>query len=132
MIAKFKKNKKRKSWQNIAFSIFIGLGLLLVVVFLFYTNWKINQRRAELIDRISALKEEIAFLEQKNKELEQKKSQIESREYLEEVAREELGLKKPGEEVVVVQPESSFDENSEDKEERESWWEKIKSFWRRD
>ena len=102
----------------------------MVVVFLLYTNWKIYQKRIELAAKITNLKQEIALLEQRKKELEEKKSQIKSNEYLEEVAREELGLKKPGEEVVVVQEEKP--EQKKEIEEKKSWWERIKSFWRRD
>ncbi len=102
----------------------------MVVAFLLHTNWKVYQRRIEFAAKIANLKQEIAFLEQRKKEFEEKKSQTKSKEYLEEVAREELGLKKPGEEVVVVQEEKP--EQKKEIEEKKSWWERIKSFLRRD
>ena len=119
MLSKFKKNKKAGSWKNALFSILLGIAILLVIVFLFFTNWKINQRRAVLTARIAALKEEIAILVQKNEELEKKKSQIEGEEYLEKVARDQLNLKKPGEEVVVVAKEKEKEE--EITEEKKTW-----------
>lgn len=79
--------------------------------------------------RIAALKEEIAILVQKNEELEKKKSQIESEEYLERVARDQLGFKKPGEEVVVVAKEKEKEE--EITEEKKTWWEKIKDIFQK-
>jgi len=105
---------------------------ILVIGFLFTTNWKIKQRREELSARIATLKQEVALLEQKNQEIKERISQSESEEYLEEVARDQLGLKASGEEVVVVKKESSFAEASEDEEEEKSWWEKFKSIWTRD
>ena len=129
MLSKFKKNKKVGSWKNVFFSILLGIATLLVIVFLFFTNWKINQRRAILTARIAAIREEIAILVQKNEELEKKKSQIENEEYLEKVARDQLGLKKPGEEVVVVAKEKEKEE--EITEEKKSLWEWLKSIWKR-
>lgn len=133
MIARFGKNKKRGSWRNIFFSIFLGVALILVISFLFYTNWNINQRRTQLTARIAALKEEIQILEQKNQELKEKMSEAGTEEYLEKVARDQLGMKAPGEEVVVVKKEEQGEEKNEvQQEEKKTWWEKIKSIWMRD
>ena len=130
MVARFKKNIKRRSLKNIFFSVLLGLGTLLLCIFLFYTNWKVNQRKTELTAKITTLKQEIAILEEKNNELKEKKSQMESQEYLEEVARNDLGLKKPGEEVVVVQ---KAEKQKEEKivEEKKTWWDWIKSIWKK-
>jgi len=131
MIAKFRKKKKLSSWKNIFFSILFGVLFLLVIGFLIVTNSKINQRRTQLTTRIASLKEEIEILEQKNQELKENVSQAEGKEYLEEVARDRLGLKAPKEEVVVVQKEGE-EEKEEVKEEEKTWWEKFKSIWKRD
>lgn len=104
---------------------------MLIVGFLFYTNWNINQRRTQLTARISALKEEIQILEQKNQELKEKMSEAGKEEYLEKVARDQLGMKAPGEEVVVVKKEeaSATEGSAETMEEKKSWWEMIKGFF---
>ncbi len=104
---------------------------MLVIGFLIVTNSKINQRRAQLTTRITNLKEEIEILEQKNQELKENISQAGGKEYLEEVARDRLGLKAPKEEVVVITGEKE-EEKEEVKEEEETWWEKFKSIWTRD
>lgn len=132
MIAKFRKKKKRSSWKSIFFSMFFVLLVIFVIGFLFITNWKIKQRRVELTNRIETLKQEVAILEEKNQEIKERISQSGKEEYLEEVARDQLGLKAPGEEVLVVKKESSFAEALEDEEEEKSWWEKFKSIWTRD
>lgn len=130
MIAKFRRKKKISSWKNIFFSVLFGVLFLLVIGFLIVTNLKINQRRAQLTTRITSLKEEIEILEQKSQELKENISQAEGEEYLEKVAREQLGLKAPGEEVVVITGERE-EEKEEVKEEEKTWWEKI-LFWKRD
>jgi cell division protein FtsB len=132
MIAKFRKKKKRSSWKSIFFSMFFVLLFIFVIGFLFITNWKIKQRRVELTNRIETLKQEVAILEGKNQEIKERISQSGKEEYLEEVARDQLGLKAPGEEVLVVKKEPAFAEVSEDEEEEKSWWEKFKSIWMRD
>ena len=126
MIAKFRKKKKLSSWKNIFFSILFKVLFLLVIGFLIVTNLKINQRRAQLTARTASLKEEIEILEQKNQELKENISQAGGEEYLEKVARERLGLKAPGEEVVVITGERE-EEKEEVKEEEGTWWEKFKS-----
>jgi len=131
MIAKFRKKKKRSSWKNIFFSMFFIVLFILVIGFLFITNWKINQRRVELTNRIETLKQEVAILEEKNQEIKERISQTESQEYLEKVARDQLSLKAPGEEVVVVKKETE-EEKEEVKEEEKTWREKFKSIWTRD
>ena len=131
MIAKFRKKKKRSSWKSIFFSIFFVLLFIFVIGFLFITNWKIKQRRVELTNRIETLKQEVAILEEKNQEIKERISQSGKEEYLEEVARDQLGLKAPGEEVLVVKKEPSFDEASEDEEEEKTWWDWIKRIWER-
>lgn len=129
MIPKFRKKKKRNTQRNIFFLILLGILVLLVIGFFVFTNWKINKRRAEFIDRISDLKQEIQVLEEKNKELKEKKAEAETEDYLEKMARDELGLKAPGEEVVVVQKEEEEQEEVEEK--KKTWWEKFKSIWKR-
>ncbi len=130
MIAKFRKKKKRSSWKSIFFSMFFVILFILVIGFLFITNWKIKQRRAELTNRIETLKQEVALLEQKNQEIKERISQSGGKEYLEEVARDQLSLKAPGEEVVVVKKEAE-EEKEEVKEEEKTWWDWIKSIWKR-
>ena len=117
-----KKTKKEKFNRTIIFSVFLGALIILIVGFLLYSNWKINQKRAELKDRIEELAREIQILEEKKIQLEAGIEWSQSEEYLEETAREKLGLKKPGEEVVVVTPPEGSEEGTE---EEKSFWKKI-------
>ncbi len=122
MIAKMKKNKNLHCSLPL-FPIFIGGLFLIVIGFLIFSNFNIGRRRTETIERIEVLREEIQILEEKNQELRVEISRAGGEDFLEEKAREQLGLKKPGEEVVVIlAPE--IEEKPVEKE--KTFWEK---FW---
>jgi len=129
MLTKFKKNKKTSSAKNIFFPILLGISVLLFIGLLVGTNIKISQRRTKLTAQISALKKEIQILEQKNRELKEGVSRAGSEESLEKVARDKLGLRAPGEEVVVVT--KGEEKEKETEEAKKSWWEWIKSIFSR-
>ena len=114
---------KRVSFLKSSFSlmIYVFLGISLFG-FLIFSNWRIHQRRAELISEIKRVESEIQLLDKKNSELNQGISNLSNENYLEEVAREKLGLKKPGEEVVVVVPALQEEKKVEE--------EKNKGFWK--
>jgi len=125
-----KKFKKKKSFQTIFFQVLFGLFAITIAVFLIVSNFKINKRRQELISQITFLEKEIQILEEKNEQLKAGIARTESESYLEREARERLGLKKPGEEVVAIKKVES--EEAEKPEEKNFWdkiWEKIQ-FWR--
>jgi cell division protein FtsB len=121
MIAKNGKNKKSKhaSW----FPLIIALTLA-ASVFLAISNWNIMQKRNELKSRIAALAGEIAILEQKNSQLKEGITQSQGEEYAERIAREDLGMKKSGEEVLVVKPASTTAQETNEVKEK-NFWQKI-------
>jgi len=123
MIQRIRKFKRGDSRQEIIFSALFILLFFLAIGFLIISNWRINQRRSELISQIRNLQEEIQALEKKNQELKTGISQASSESHLEEVARESFGLKKPGEEVTVILPPP--EEEKEVKEEEKGVWERI-------
>ncbi|MBZ9578371.1 septum formation initiator family protein [Patescibacteria group bacterium] len=126
-----KKSKKKKSFQAIFLSILFGLFALAIAIFLIVSNIKINRRRKDLISQIGTLEKEIQILELKNEELKAGVDQSLTESYLEKEARERLGLKKPGEEVVVIK-KIETQEPEEVEQEKSLWdkiWEKLK-FWR--
>jgi len=128
MIAKSRKNKKG-SYQEVIFSIFLVGLVILGIAFLIFSSSKINKRRQELISQINKLEAEIEEKEKQNAELQAGVSQISDQNYLEQEAREKLGLKKPGEEVVSVQKtEAETNTNQEVKKETSSPW-NPKTWW---
>ena len=121
MIAK--KNKKRKRFsENLIYSVLIIMFFVGVVVFLVVSNIRISKKRAEMATRIDSLKTEIQDLAEKNQQLKLGLSQSEQEAYWEEKIREQ-GYQKPGEEVTVVIPSTT---NQEEKVVQKSFWQKIK------
>ncbi|MFC1789537.1 septum formation initiator family protein [Patescibacteria group bacterium] len=119
MLAK-KTNKKKL--ETIIFSIVLIVLAISIVGFLVISNWKITQKRNNLNIKIESLKQEIQELEEKNSELKDGVNQTQSEEYLEQVAREQLNLKKPNEEVVAIQ---SATETVESTFEEKNFWQKF-------
>ena len=105
MIAGFKKNKRRKlDFKKTLLSIFLVLIISAITIFLTVMNIRINQKRAQLSEKVESLKNEIKTAEERNKELTRQVSQSSQEEFIEKEARERLNLKKPGENVLVVVP----------------------------
>jgi cell division protein FtsL len=126
MVARIKRNKKSSVKSMIgyfAFSIFS----ICVIVFMIITNWKIYQKRVDLPERVAELKAQADQLEKQKKELEQNLSDVGTEDYLEKAAREQLDMKKPGEDVYVIQKEQEQPQQPE--QENMSWWDKIKSIF---
>ena len=125
------KKKKYQKTRKIISSIIVISIVTFFVGFFIYTNWKIGKRRAELSATISRLQKEVIVMEERNSNLIERKEKTESIEYAEEVAREQLELKKPGEEVFVVQKEPAEDNTTIPEEQKPSWWDNIKSIWQK-
>jgi cell division protein FtsB len=121
MVTNFKKNKKKKSFKSIVTYLSIFAFLAFVTFFIVTANIKTRQRRTELISRREALQAEIQRLEEISRGLEGEPD-------LEKIAREQLGLKLEGEEVVFITREEEIKEE-ETEEEKESWWIQIKKFF---
>jgi cell division protein FtsL len=124
MVSKFRKNGKIKRFMGIFFSVLVGALFLAAIAFLIYTDIKINKKRVDSIAKIDSLKIQISDLEKKNDDLKQKTSETGAKEYLEGVARDQLGLKKPGEEAVVIKEENVAENKAT--EEKQGWWEWLK------
>ena len=84
--------------------VLFGLVILIVLVI---ANNLINQimEAVKSGERLSQSAETVFQLEAKNRSLKEKLSQIQSQEFLEEQARNKLGLSKKGEIVVVIPEE---------------------------
>lgn len=123
MIPYFKKSKKKTSFQPLFFYSILGIMVLIIVGFLIDSNLKINKKRKELLGQINYLKKEIQVLEEKKQKLKAGILKQGTEDYLEKEAREKLGLKKPGEEVVVVLPPKENQEKQA--KEKKNFWEKL-------
>jgi len=88
----------------------IALGVILLVSLIVAYNL-INQiiNSTKSGDRLSQAADTVYKLETKNKELKIKLTQIQSPDFIEQQARDKLGLGKPGETVVII-PEEKLKE----------------------
>ena len=122
MLAKKVKNKKAR--ETLLFSVIFVLLFFSVTGFLVVSNWNINQKRNDLNTKIESLRKEVQDLEERKVQLQAGINQSQSQEYLEEVARESLDLKKPGEDVVVVKQSATTTEETTAQE--KNFWQNIK------
>jgi len=134
MIARFKKIEKwqrgKRSFFSIMFFLFAGIGVILVTAWLVIGNLRMDQKRKELDLKISSLKEGIQELQEREVLLQSQIFRTEEgeEEYLEEVARDDFGLKQEEEKAVAVIFESDkedLDQNNDVLSEEESIWQRF-------
>ncbi len=105
----------------------IVLGLTAIIVGYFLVMGAITAlRSSQLNDREDQLRAEIAELEQRYERLEALREYLGSDEYIEVVAREQLGLVREGEAgSVVISTAPSPAPDPDAAEESELWWETL-------
>jgi len=131
MITNSRRSKKR-AWQTVFFSIFLVFLAIGVIGFLVITNWRIGQKRAEIQEKIEALKKEIGSLEEKTAFLRAGISQTESKDYQTERLYREGYFEKGAIPVVVLPNGEQANKEEKISEEKnfwnpQNWWEWLKS-----
>ena len=117
-----KKTKKRKNFQDSPlFSVFLYAAIFGVIALLVVSNFRIQNKRTDLTEKVNELRQEVYRLENKQEKLKININQSDSEEYLEEIAREKFNLQKEGETVVVVKKEESETGKDNETEERGLW-----------
>ena len=101
-------NKKKIA---IVFWAFFGLWF---IVFLFYSNIKMFQKRAELDKNLEILDSNVESLTKEKDSLNFRLGETDSEAYLEKVAREDLGMQKPGEQVVIIKKDAGLEKENND------------------
>lgn len=91
---------RKKFFQKTTLLIFFAL-LIFISVFLILGNLKINNKIQELSSQKKFLEEKISRLSEEKEILESKISKAGSEDLIEKIGREELNLRKEGEEVVA-------------------------------
>ncbi|HNY36186.1 MAG TPA: septum formation initiator family protein [Candidatus Pacearchaeota archaeon] len=82
------------------------------IFFLLYSNIKIFQKRTELNKNLETLDSTVESLTKEKDSLNFSLGETNSSEYLEKVAREDLGMQKPGEQVVIIKKDSNVSKNN--------------------
>ena len=126
----FKRKKEKISLANFFVSIILLFVFFAIIFSLASANIKIKKRRAEIILRTEMIEKEIETIRKISEELENDIAGVDDDDYLEQVAREKLGLKLEGEEVVFITREKEETEEVIEKEkETEGWKNRIKDLW---
>jgi cell division protein FtsB len=101
--------RQRKDFLLNPMVIIIIAVIIIVAVFNFYQNIeKINK----LETKVEKLKSEISSAKQHREMLKYRIENSDNYKYIEEVAREKLGLVKPGEKVLIPVPETESDQKN--------------------
>jgi cell division protein FtsB len=95
-------NKKKTKFAFIFKARFLSL-IVLIFIFLAFFPLAKNFSQKRIVDQeIATIKQEIADFQSRNKELIDMLAYLESDSGQQEIARVNLGMKSPGEEVVVI------------------------------
>jgi cell division protein FtsB len=82
------------------------------IFFLLYSNIKMFQKRTELDKNLETLDLTVGSLTKEKDSLSFSLGETNSSDYLERVAREDLGMQKPGEQVVIIKKDNGIAENN--------------------
>ena len=111
MVANFKKKQKREGPDNFFSSVFVKVFLLIIIIFLLFADIKVYRDRKKLNLQINNLKERVEEIKKKNNTLEEGIVRADDKDYIEKIAREELGLQIEDEKVVsFIMPKSQQEE----------------------
>jgi cell division protein FtsB len=98
----------------------------LVILYLLYVVGKTLYQGYQVRQEVENLKISIGKLSETNRDLSSKIIYYQSASYREKIARERMGLQKPGEEVIVILPEAkpkTIEENADDGlPNYQKWW----------
>jgi len=120
--------KQKGGFLNAKFFLKIaGVLFLAAAVFFVYSNFKLNQKKKELLGQIDSYKNQIEAIQKRNAELKEGVAKSDDPNYIEKVAREELDMQKEGEKVVAfILPEKK---RVEEKPQQNFWSQNILSGW---
>ncbi|MDD3102320.1 MAG: septum formation initiator family protein [Patescibacteria group bacterium] len=94
--------KKKSNFRKIIASRSLFYLLILVLIFSLITAIQEINQQIKLKKELSKLEAQNSLLEKENKEAIDKIEKMQTDYFQEKVAREKLGLQKPGEQVVVI------------------------------
>ncbi len=100
-MAKYGKRKKKKQNRLAMFAITLVVAALLGVLGL--QTVRLKQRRDEYAARLEAVEKQMSEQQARAEELEAERLYVQTKDYIEKVARERLGLVNPDE--IILKPE---------------------------
>lgn len=100
-MARYGKKKKRK--QNRLAMLGITLVVLALLAVLGLQTVRLKQRRDEYADRLTSIEKQLSEQEERAADLEAERLYVQTRQYVEKVAKERLGLVNPDE--IILKPQ---------------------------
>ena len=129
MISSFSRKQKRDPKKYILI-IILGIFILFIVVVLAVADIKIYQKKQNYLSQVEDLKNKIQELEDKKSSLQQNIESSNNEDYIEKIAREELDLQKPGENVVsFIKPIDNQPKHDENDNILQLWLAGVSNFW---
>ena len=116
-------NSSKKFWEKPVFLFFLFLAVLILISIPLERNLA---QRYQINQQISDLNAQIVSLQGNNKDLDKLLSYLQSDQFAEAQARLNMGLKKPGEEVVIV----NGSDNSVASDAAENFGQEGSNFWK--
>ncbi len=80
----------------------VRLGIIVVCLYLIVTTAASLVDLWRAGDKLTSREENLAALQAEGRDLQRQKNEVESGNYLERIARDELGMSKPGEQVLII------------------------------
>jgi len=99
MVADFNKKGNKEFFTNKLLFQTIGIMFLVVVVILIFIDFKMYQKKRELIYQINDYQKQIEDIKKNNQTLKNEIVNSDNKDYLEKIAYEQLGEARPGETV---------------------------------
>lgn len=103
------KGKRRKGTKGFTRLFYIGAAIILL--YFAYFSYVQTKELRQLQQQKTQLSAELKRLKQENSSLREEKTRLLTDEYIEDLARKQLGLIKPGETVYIPVTENSNSEN---------------------
>jgi cell division protein FtsB len=104
MVADFNKKGNREFFNEKLLFQAVGIIFLIIIVVLIFADFKIYQKKQELISQINTYKKQIEDIKKSSQNLKDEIANSNNTDYLEKIAYEQLGEQKPSEKEVIFIP----------------------------
>lgn len=122
-------HKNKNSLKKIYLSRLLLIVLTIVVLLLLFNAFSLLHKRSLVWKKVSHLRKEQEVLKDRKSNIENKLKDIDEGTGVEDILREKFNVVKPGEELIVLTEPKSTEAPPPPKK---SFWQKIKSFFKKD
>ncbi|MFH0739996.1 MAG: septum formation initiator family protein [bacterium] len=116
-----KDTKATKITQIVFTKFFFAILLVIIAGFLAFGNYRLMKAKNKIYLKLQETRADLEKISKEKVSTQAKISQGQSYDYLEEVAREELNFKKPGEQVVAFPEQKAFQETETSQKIKDLW-----------